>query len=243
MGMEREVEESRTEPTYEFAEIPLTSGIARPLVLEIFEGQGPKKNAEIKGKVENLHCQRGGKRPTSDHNWVKKTLGTLQEEGKARLIGKGTGAHWIVGPNRVGSTENPEIETEPELEVETEPEPEIAEHIIGDGPESVYVFYYPAYKELARLTGESNWPCKIGSTAGRATERIQGQGTPMPEKPRLAIVFKTDKSEAWEKALQNTLKAVGKHMPEAPGQEWFITTPEKIMRFIRYLLNDAATAL
>lgn len=232
------MEESGTGPNYEYAEIPLTSGIARPLVLEIFEGQGPKKNAEIKTKVEDLHCQRGGKRPTRDHNWVKKTLGTLQEEGKARLIGRGSAAHWIVGPNRVGSAKKSEIETEPELEIETVPEPEIAEHVIGDGPESVYVFYYPAYKELAKLKGEFNWPCKIGSTAGRATERIQGQGTPMPEKPSLAIVFKTDKAEAWEKALQNTLKATGKHMPEAPGQEWFVTTPEKILKLIRILLNN-----
>lgn len=126
-----------------------------------------------------------------------------------------------------------------ESEVEIQPEPE-AEHIIGDGPECVYVYYYPAYKELAKLKGKSSWPCKIGRTTGMVTGRLQSQGTGMPEKPRLSIVFKTDNSETLEKLLHDMLKVVFlKHISEAPGQEWFDTTPEKILEMIRSLRNGS----
>lgn len=126
-----------------------------------------------------------------------------------------------------------------ESEVEIQPEPK-AEHIIGDGPECVYVYYYPAYKELAKLKGKSSWPCKIGRTTGMVTGRLQSQGTGMPERPRLSIVFKTVNSEAWEKLLHDMLKVVfPKHISEAPGQEWFDTTPEKILEMIRSLRNGS----
>ncbi len=128
-----------------------------------------------------------------------------------------------------------------EKSIEAGPEPEIAEHVIGDGPESVYVYYYPAYKNLAKLLGNSSWPCKIGRTVGRVSERVIGQGTALPERPRLTIVWKTDRSEVWEKVLHNLLKSYGQDIPEAPGKEWFITTPEEILEKIRFLLNASPT--
>ena len=130
------------------------------------------------------------------------------------------------------------LHRKPALQIEAKPEPEKAEHIIGEGPESVYVYYYPVYKKLARLQGKSNWPCKIGRTKGKVTGRVIGQGTALPETPRLAIVWKTDKSEKCEQLLHDFFKSVGKHMPEAPGHEWFVTTPEKILKYIRFLLNN-----
>ena len=124
-----------------------------------------------------------------------------------------------------------------EKAIEAGPELEIDEPVIGDGPESVYVYYYPAYKKLAKLLGKSSWPCKIGRTVGRVTERVFGQATGLPEKPRLAIVWKTDKSEAWEQLLHNLFTSFGKGMPGAPGKEWFNTTPEEIVEIIRWLFN------
>ena len=134
-----------------------------------------------------------------------------------------------------------EIRGEMEKSIEAGPEPKIDEPVIGDGPESVYVYYYPAYKKLAKLLGKSSWPCKIGRTVGRVTERVIGQGTALPERPRLAIVWKTDRSEVWEQALHNILMSYGKDMPEAPGKEWFNTTPEAIVEIIRFLLNASPT--
>ena len=105
------------------------------------------------------------------------------------------------------------------------------------GPESVYVYYYPAYKKLAKLQGKSSWPCKIGRTVGRVSERVIGQGTALPERPSLAIVWKTDRSEVGEQVLHNILQSYGQDIPEAPGKEWFNTTPEEILETIRFLLN------
>ncbi len=128
-----------------------------------------------------------------------------------------------------------------EESIEGESESVADKHVIGDGPESVYAFFYPAYKKLAELQGKSSWPCKIGRTVGVVAERVIGQGTALPERPRVAIVWKTDKSEQWEQVLHNLLKSYGQDIPEAPGKEWFNTTPEEILEIIRFLLNRGPT--
>ena len=114
---------------------------------------------------------------------------------------------------------------------------------IGEGSESVYVFYYPAYRELAALKGQNSWPCKIGRTVGSVYERVISRGTLLPERPRIAFVLNVPHSKEWEKLLQLILKARLQDISEAPGQEWFNTTPEKILKIIRSLIESWATVI
>lgn len=51
------------------------------------------------------------------------------------------------------------------------------EEVVGDGPESVYVYFSESERRLARLEGRDCWPCKVGFTAGDSVERIRQQGT------------------------------------------------------------------
>jgi len=37
-----------------------------------------------------------------------------------------------------------------------------AERVFGDGRDSVYLYYYPTYREVAESKGDKVWPCKIG---------------------------------------------------------------------------------
>ena len=112
---------------------------------------------------------------------------------------------------------------------------------IGKGPESVYVFYYPAYKELAELKGQDSWPCKIGKTTGNVYERVIRHGTHLPERSRIAFILKMTDSNLWERLPQLILKGRLKDISEAPGREWFNTTPKEILRIIRGLVKSIAT--
>ena len=112
---------------------------------------------------------------------------------------------------------------------------------IGKGPESVYVFYYPAYKELAKLKGQKRWPCKIGKTTGSVYERVIKHGTHLPERPRIAFVLKITESNLWEQLLHLILKSRLQAIAEAPGREWFNTTPNRILRIMRGLFESLAT--
>ena len=191
-----------------------------------------------KGEIHKIVQETGSSGRTPERT-LERVLQELRDLDEIEFLERGSYRRVTLrsGDGKIKGETKESIEAVPESEIEIQPEPE-AEHIIGDGPECVYVYYYPAYKELAKLKGKSSWPCKIGRTAGMVTGRLQSQATGMPEKPRLSIVFNTDNSETWEQILHGMLKVVSqKHIREAPGQEWFDTTPEKILEMIRSLRN------
>ena len=98
---------------------------------------------------------------------------------------------------------------------------------IGSGNKSVYVYYYPAYKERAELREEDTWPCKVGYTEyANPIHRIYEQPkTAMPEKPEIALVIRTDQQTELEDAIHQLLDS--DHIPDAPGTEWFMTNPSE----------------
>ena len=98
---------------------------------------------------------------------------------------------------------------------------------IGDGNSSVYAYYYPKYRE----NGEADFPIKIGRSIDYP-DRIKAQTTGMPEKPEVSIVWRTDRPEAAERLLHELLKFRGKHKLDAPGREWFRTSPDEIRQII-----------
>jgi hypothetical protein len=55
---------------------------------------------------------------------------------------------------------------------------------LGEGDETVYCFYYPAYQTGFR------YPMKIGSTTRSLEERLMRYRTVLPEQPRVAVVIR-----------------------------------------------------
>ena len=104
-----------------------------------------------------------------------------------------------------------------------------AEVTIGRGPESVYGWYLPTYRELAERKGEDSFPVKVGQTTNPNPYRriFQHTGT-VPEQPKLGFVLKTDNANNWEKWLHSKLRLHKRHIATARGREWFQTTPKEL---------------
>lgn len=106
-----------------------------------------------------------------------------------------------------------------------------------EGKDSVYLFYYPTYKELAEKKGEEFWQCKIGRTVDNVEKRVGAQVTGNPEKATIALEFKTDHPKELESALHEILKLRGRHITEGGGVEWFKTNPDEVNRIYYFLTS------
>jgi hypothetical protein len=100
---------------------------------------------------------------------------------------------------------------------------------IGSGESTVYVYYYPTFKDNAIKEGKDFWKCKVGKTTKDADSRIKEQ-TGIPEPPETGLEIKTDDPDQLENALHAMLKARGRHVEEAKGKEWFITSPTEVYK-------------
>ena len=111
-----------------------------------------------------------------------------------------------------------------------------SERTIGSGNSSVYLYYYPQYRESSESKGEKVWECKIGRTIhGEADGRIRGQATGLPENPKSGLHIKTNKQEKIERIIHDILKVRGKHIEEAPGREWFLTSPSEVEEIYNFI--------
>jgi T5orf172 domain len=101
---------------------------------------------------------------------------------------------------------------------------------IGEGRESVYVYYMKTEYELAKLQSRPTWLCKVGRTVGEPDLRILTQGalTAHSEVPIVPLVFKTEDSRNLERLIHAALAFSGRHRRGAPGTEWFDVNPSEI---------------
>ena len=101
---------------------------------------------------------------------------------------------------------------------------------IGSGSESIYLYYLPTYRRYAESLGAPHWPCNIGRTEDEVTARVSQQiGDQLPEKPQIALILKTDNCRTLEKKIHDALKRKGKHIQDAIGKEWFLTSPSEVL--------------
>lgn len=117
---------------------------------------------------------------------------------------------------------------ENELE-ETESEAEDA--IEPANKPSVYWYTFPAYRTVS-----GTFPIKIG----RGTDpdaRIRMQVTAMPEQPVVLGKYEHNDPSALERAIHSILILRGKRKLDAPGTEWFMTTPVEIEGLIKIVLG------
>lgn len=99
------------------------------------------------------------------------------------------------------------------------------------GKPAVYWYTFPAYQSKA-----GPFPIKIGRGADPAA-RIRMQVTAMPEQPNILGVFEHHDPVSLERALHSVLSLRGKRKTDAPGTEWFVTTPDEISALIRMVLG------
>ncbi|MYB95384.1 GIY-YIG nuclease family protein [Candidatus Poribacteria bacterium] len=203
---------------YEYFEKSLTPGIAKKLIQELFAGQIVQKQ-EIMRVVEETHQKRDGLPSQAQHNNpVTLALYNMRREGEASNPDKS--ANWLI-PSRTQDDDSVDPEHN---NLDLEPE-----KIIGFGKQSVYLYYYPTHRRLAELEGEEVWACKIGRAKNDPLTRISSQTrTALPEDPKVGLIIKTDEFVLMEKTLQGILKLQGKHKQDAPGTEWFITSPSEV---------------
>lgn len=108
---------------------------------------------------------------------------------------------------------------------------------IGNGSESVYIWYNKAQFDGAKRRKETCWPCKIGRTKSSPTARIFNQGalTAFSEVPIVPLVLRTNESVSLEAMIQNSLRYAGKRIMRFRGTEWFQTNPSEVERVYRTL--------
>ena len=199
---------------YKYSGKRLTMSMARELILEFFKGQTVHKQ-EIIRRVDEIHLEGGGKQSDNIVHPVTDALNAMKRKELANNPNPGDGVWKIYGDTADDGIDDGDDSTD---EVRR----------IGSGNNSVYVYYYPAYRERAELRGEETWPCKIGrSEYQNPIHRIyEQQGTGMPEKPKIALVIQTHRPTDLENAMHTLLDR--DRMSDAPGTEWFMTNPSRI---------------
>lgn len=196
---------------YKYVGIPLKRSIAQELILDLYADK--KKGiatSEIRKTVLDSHLKNGGEEPTSPlDNIIYSAMSSLRKNGYAEKV--------ILGYWRFFY---PEDTTTDETKV------------IGNGSSTVYVYYFPRDRDNAKSKKTSSWECKIGQTDDDPDKRIQDQikksPTALSEDPVKPLYIKTDQPKEVENAIHAILTAQGKDIKDAPGNEWFITSPDEI---------------
>ena len=169
-------------------------------------------------RVVNETHREGGGLPSRAkfNNPVTLALYNMRREGQASNLGENN--NWLISSR-----------TQDDDSVDSEPDNLEPEKIIGSGKQSVYLYYYPAYQRLAEFQDEEVWACKIGKAGNDPLIRINSQTrTALPEYPTVGLIIKTNELALMKKTIQNILKLQGKHKADAPGREWFITSPSEV---------------
>ena len=199
---------------YKYAGKPLTEKIARELITEIFSGETGVEKKKIKQAVDETHTSRGGSLSKNEMHPVSGALSVMKNQG---LANNPTRGKWSI-------LSNTDVHPNDFFTSDTV-------RTLGSGRNSVYLCYYPAYRCLAEYEGKEFWACKIG--------RVESQTrTEMPELPEIRLVFKTDNPENLEQILHDILKFRGKHIADAPGKEWFMTSPSEVEGIYNSIMED-----
>jgi hypothetical protein len=213
---------------YKYARQPITPLVAVELIAELFAGRCAERR-EIAAAVARAHETRGGAKPRTNNlvSLVHKALKRLARAGRARNQSYG---QWEIlglpGAESAGA-ESPALPNEP-------------------GQQWVYLYFYPAYRRLAKIERKRSYPCKIGHSSGDPDVRVFMQtGTALPESPVIARKVETRDAFAVETMVHCVLRMRGRAIREAPGSEWFLTTPgefDEIVRKLTRTVLPSATA-
>ena len=212
---------------YKYAGVELTPNIFMELLILLFDGKQFKRTTAIE-EVLKYHQDNGGILGKKEYISVFKHACLKLGNNGLSNIGYGT---WRL---------NYEVH---EVEIVEEKQKETAEYVadttIGTGNNAVYVYYYDTYKKYAENRGQQIWECKIGRTDKDPLQRVLGQaGTCYPELPHIALVIKCENSLQLELALHSVLKIRNRWIENAPGTEWFYTSPEEVESIYQMIIGQ-----
>lgn len=216
---------------YEFKGLKLTPAVFSKLIVLLFDGKQFSRQTAI-DMVSDYHSSHGGI-IEEGRNLIAvfKAATKNMQKNDVGLINKGYGIwelHYEV------HTTIKVVDKAATLNLNTYK----VDETFGTGSNAVYVYYYDVYKELAEIKGKKCWECKIGRTDRDPIQRVVSQaGTCYPELPHIALVIYCDDSAALEAALHSILKFQNKWIKEAPGTEWFLTSPQEV-RELYFILSQ-----
>jgi hypothetical protein len=236
--------------------MPAGATALKPLILKVLS-QGPLRRGDLFLKLKLLTSAAGYNFDQARQGlWAtKKALAALRDEGR---IFSPQPKYWqIADPEMQADAMGDEDDDDEELleqdarnenkpyedtieeanEVGITPSLKIG-RIIGNGPESIYVYYHDAHAELANRDGSTVWECKVGSTTGEPDARIIGQGalTCFPRPPIIGLVIRTHHRRSLERLLHSALTLAGRRIEGGGGSEWFRTSPVHVERwYMAYL--------
>lgn len=221
---------------------PLTPAKAASIIRLIFSNRKDVKREQINLSVKNYYEEEvgigNGIYGQAFEIIVTKALGSLKKNGEA--TNEGGYGYWNF--ENISDTEMPveDFIIEPNEEY-IEPRKIKPLKIIGpdDATKTVYLYYYPAYKELAELKNEKYWRCKIGLTDSiDPVYRIQAQvTTEICEPPVVPFLIRTNNSSGLETSIHTIIENRGRKCVDALGTEWYFTNPEEIEELVRYIEN------
>ena len=226
-------------PKPDMANVPLMPSVARRIIEELFQLQTQWRRADLAAEVERIHLKRGGLKGKQDSlHIIKKALSVLEEDGRVCSPAYGQW-RWRTADNQ--GVHSPPLERvalegiapdEAAMSIVQQAGEELTpEKAIGEGPETVYVYFNPNDRKLVELEGRTTWECKIGRTASvDASGRIIGQGakTALSRLPVIGLVIRSQDAGALERALHASLRLIEKEVEDSPGTEWFMTSPARV---------------
>lgn len=206
---------------YKYSNVELTPNVFADLMVHLLNGKQFKRQYAI-DLIVDYHTKHGGISHRDSYVDTFKKV-TQKSAIHSSLSNVGFGS-WILSMDDTNDT----IEVVKDEKTSNNISFEIDE-VLGEGSGTVYVYYYDVYKERAFLNGRTIWECKVGKTDRNVLDRIFSQtGTAYPEYPHVALLIKCPSAREMEDALHSILKLRGKWMENAPGSEWFLTSPDEI---------------
>ena len=208
----------------------------KKMLVELYDGKRFKRGEAIE-KIRKEFIEQGGiiKDNYNMTSCFKIACKLLQKEGVIDNLDYGL---WEIKTSSGEKATEAEL---PEEQVEVLEESRMVNGNtiqIGEGSGEVYVYYYPAYKELADLKGETTYPCKVGMTENGSINRVKDQhGTAMPELPYIGLIIHSNKARALEKTIHDALKYKECQSENSIGEEWFDTSIEMIQDICRPLMK------
>ena len=223
---------------YEHERKHFTKQVAMELIFKTYVGKPPVDAHTIGEEVYRIHEGGGGLPPKRGGCnlvpfWVKMALRRLESNGGATREKQ----LW-----QIHDRDTKDIYVDIHSDEETYPK------YLGTGSQEVYLYYYPAYREIAELKRDpvwkqfrkdALWRCKIGETHDQDTKTRTGQqGRVFPEKKVIALIMKTDDSKRLETMIKEILEMWNRQVDakDADGKEWFRTSPKEVERIYDFLV-------
>ena len=211
---------------YKYEGVELTPKIFSELLISLFDGKQFSRTTAI-NEIKKYHQKGGGLLNKKEYiSTFKKSCQNLSSSGLSNIsCGTWRLTYKVQDVKIINNEDKKPIEF-------------TADKTLGVGNNSVYIYYYETYKKFAEYCGRNVWECKIGRTDKDPLNRIFGQaGTCYPELPHIALIIKCENSIKLESALHSILKLRNQWIENAPGSEWFLTSPTEIESFYHIITN------